>query len=429
MRAAAWRKLAACLPEAQASSWLEPLLQRNAECAYLQQWGSPVSQTAFRAQLPLTEYEQLKPWIERIAAGEQSLLFSGRPVAFEKTGGSSGGCKLIPYTAYGLADFRRALLPWLADVVARHGISGSAYFSLSPACREPENLAGIPVGLSDMAYVGETAAAVFAQVCAVPPGVGELVDHEEWRVQTLHYLKQARDLELISAWSPTFLLKLFDGEATEQHWPRLKVISCWTGGAWAEFADAIQRLFPHALIEPKGLMSTETVVTIPDSSGQPVLTDSGFFEFRSGDKLLLASELERGREYEVVATTASGLYRYCTGDIVRFSGRNHADRAILHFVGRQGLVSDLVGEKLTDSFVAICLDDVVGFRMLVPNAAGDGYVLVVDQEQSMMQVESIETKLKANPQYAYARKLGQLQPLVLLPTRKPWAVYERHQAE
>jgi hypothetical protein len=280
-----------------------------------------------------------------------------------------------------------------------------------------------------MAYVGEAAAAVFAQVCAVPPSVGELVDHEEWRSQTLHYLKQARDLELISVWSPTFLLKLFDDVDTEKYWPNLKVISCWTGAASAEFAETVQRLFPHALIEPKGLMSTETVVTIPDSSGQPLLTDSGFFEFRSGDELLLASELEPGQEYEVVATTASGLYRYCTGDVVRFSGRNHADRAILHFVGRQGLVSDLVGEKLTDRFVADCLKHLAGFRMLVPNAAGDGYVLIVDSDQSAMSTESIESKLNANPQYAYARKLGQLQPLALLPASKPWTVYERHQAE
>jgi hypothetical protein len=55
--------------------------------------------------------------------------------------------------------------------------------------------------------------------------------------------------------------------------------------------------------------------------------------------------------------------------------------------------------------------------------------LIVDQDQAMASVGSIETKLKANPQYAYARKLGQLQPLALLQALKPWTVYERHQAE
>jgi len=429
MRASAWRKLSACLPPPQTTPWLETMLRRNLDCAYLKRWGQPLSREEYRRQVPLIDYDELRPWIERIAAGEASVLFAEQPVAFEQTGGSSGGSKLIPYTQEGLLDFRRALLPWLAEVAARHQLAGSAYFSISPACRKQEYFANAPVGLGDTAYLGETAGAAFAEISAVPPSLGDLVDIDEWRAQTLEYLRQARDLELISAWSPTFLLRLFDGEATETLWPNLKVISCWTSGSSAEFIAALQRMFPQAVIEPKGLMSTEAAVTVPDEMGQPVLCDAGFFEFRSGDEVLLEKALQPEHTYEVVVTTAGGLYRYCSGDMVRFEGRNHVGRPILQFIGRQGLVSDLAGEKLTESFVSHCLQDIAGFKMLVPTSAGDGYMLVVDRSMSGLTVEAIERRLMHNPQYAYARKLGQLKPLELLQVVAPWSRYERFQSQ
>jgi len=428
VRAEAWKRLHRCLPEIQSSPWLEAMLWRNQNCAYLKLWGQPTSLEAYRNQVPLSNYETLQPWIERIATGENSLLFSGRPVAFEKTGGSSSGGKLIPYTTEGLIDFRRALLPWLVNVVNRNRISGSAYFSLSPACRKQEYLAEIPVGLSDINYVGEKAGKIFAEVCAVPASVGQLADYDEWRKQTLHYLKQASELELISAWSPTFLLQLFEGETKGNLLPNLKVISCWADGVSAEYAKALQQLFPHAKIEPKGLMSTEAAITIPDEHGHPVLAEVGFFEFLSGNSVLLESELESEHEYEVVVTTASGLYRYCTGDIVRYIGRNHAGRAVLRFIGRIGLVSDLVGEKLTESFVATCFREIAGYWMLVPNVMGDGYTFVADQTIRLPDINVLEIRLMKNPQYAYARNLGQLKPLTALPVRNLWCYYEQHQA-
>lgn len=423
----AWNRLPTCLPGKRSGNWLETVLAANSGCAYLQQYGSPVSPDGYRQQVPLTDYDTLRPWIERIANGDPSLLFDGRPVAFERTGGSSGGSKLIPYTAQGLDDFRRELLPWLAEVARRHDLSGSAYFSLSPACRGQEDMAGVPVGLSDLAYIGEAAGRVIAGVSAVLPSVAGLTDIDEWRRQTLDQLRKAGDLELISAWSPTFLLRLFEGEDTQAQWPDLKVISCWADAASAGYIGPLQRLFPHAVIEPKGLMSTEAVVTVPDAQGKPVLAESGFVEFLHRDGIVTEAELAEEEIYEAVITTASGLYRYRTGDRLRFEGRNGNRRPILRFVGRGSLVSDLVGEKLTESFVDRCLAGVEGMRMLIPARTGDGYLLVVPQ-QAKVDAGSVERQLLSNPQYAYARELGQLKHLEVLPVDDPWGRYLRRQS-
>lgn len=364
-----WNSLDRIVVPAQSPCrWLAATLARNAHTAYLRG-------RAFD-ELPIVTYDDLVPWIERIVAGESDVLFAGRPVAYERTSGSSGAAKLIPYSAEGLLDFQRSVVPWLARTVREHGITGRAYFAISPATRPPESIGGVPVGLPDGAYLGEIAASVLAEMSAVPLSVAQITDVDRWRDETLHHLAAARDLELISVWSPTFLLRLLDDlDDPRELWPNLKVVSCWASAASKPFAEELAARLPQATLQPKGLLSTECVVTTGDNE----LTPHGFFEF-DGD--------------EVIATTASGLYRYRTGDLLRDG----------EFVGRKGVVSDLVGEKLTEPFVARCLENVRGY--LFPE--GRGYVVA---SETHVDLDAIEQKLCENPQYAYARSLGQLAPL------------------
>jgi len=379
----AWNSLDKIVVPAQSPCrWLAATLGRNAHTAYLRG-------RAFD-ELPIVTYDDLIPWIDRIVAGESDVLFAGRPVAYERTSGSSGAAKLIPYSAEGLLDFQRSVVPWLVRTVREHGITGRAYFAISPATRPPESIGGVPVGLPDGAYLGEIAASVLAEMSAVPLDVAAITDVDRWRDETLRHLAAARDLELISVWSPTFLLRLLDDlDDPLALWPNLKVVSCWASAASKPFAEELAARLPQATLQPKGLLSTECVVTTTEG-----ITPHGFFEF-DGD--------------EVIATTASGLYRYRTGDLLRDG----------EFIGRKGIVSDLVGEKLTEPFVARCLENVRGY--LFPE--GRGYVVA---SETPVDLDAIEQKLCQNPQYAYARSLGQLAPLrvqrVRLDMAKPMAL-------
>jgi hypothetical protein len=248
----------------------------------------------------------------------------------------------------------------------------------------------------------------------VPFDVAAITDVVRWRAATLEYLASADDLELISCWSPTFLLHLLDELPDPKRlWPRLKLVSCWAAAASHPFAVELAARVPHAHLQPKGLMSTECVVTVPDAEDRPVLPPHGFFEFDRGGELMLQHELEHGATYAVIATTASGLYRYRTGDLVRCGGYASSGRPILDFVGRGELVCDLVGEKLAEPFVDECLRTVRGFRLLGPAAQGDGYVLATDADAGA-DVERVEQRLCANPHYALARRIGQLKSLRLV---------------
>ncbi|MGB0129284.1 MAG: GH3 auxin-responsive promoter family protein, partial [Rhodocyclaceae bacterium] len=229
-----WSSLFAAEPDdarQAAADWLGALLERNRDTAYLARFGRPGTIEAFRDSVPVCDYEDLVPWLDRMEAGAADVLFAGQPVAYELTGGSSGGSKLIPYSAEGLRDFQQAIVPWLARTLANYDIRGKVYFSISPAGREAQFRGGLPVGLPDGAYLGETAGAVLARMTAVPFSVAGIRDLAAWREQSLDCLRAAEDLELISVWSPTFLLQLLgDVGDTCALWPRLKVISCWASG-------------------------------------------------------------------------------------------------------------------------------------------------------------------------------------------------------
>ena len=125
----------------------------------------------------------------------------------------------------------------------------------------------------------------------------------------------------------------------------------------APFAGELQRLFPDAWFQAKGLMATEGAVTVPfgEGPGSPLAVDSGFFEFVDGERVHPAWELEHGRTYRVLLSNRFGLYRYDTADLVQVVGFT-AQTPRLVFKGRAGLATDLCGEKLTEEFVLSCME-------------------------------------------------------------------------
>ena len=406
----------------------------------------------FRARVPIRTYDALCPWLDRIVAGETGVLTSEAVIAFEETGGSTAGGKLIPYTASSLKAFRAAVLPWLANLADRRpaAFAGKAYVSVSPATRAPRLIAGIPVGMAtEGAYLGADLVPAFLEVMAAPPSVGHLSDVDHWRLATLSALARCPDLTLISVWSPTFLITLLEALPrlaepllralhdepecaplrardvstalarspvdTALLWPRLDTVSAWADGASRPYARRLQDMLPHAVLQPKGLLATEGAVTTPCSSSWPVpALTSAFLEFLDDiERSLLCDELCPGESYRVVMTNAGGFYRYDLGDRLLCHGYEGA-LPLLEFVGRD-IASDLVGEKLSESFVSNALAVISGTACLAARAAArPHYVLLIDssdRDAAQCAAATIEQRLRCNPQYDYARKIDQLGPV------------------
>ena len=444
-------------PRATQLALLQHLLRANAQTAFgrAHDFARIGDIESFRAAVPIRSYDALRPWIDRAANGEPAVLTTAPVICCEETGGSASGSKLIPYTEAAIASFRAAVLPWLADLARQRpaAVAGRAYVAISPAGRAPRTTAGgIRVGLaSEGAYLGADLVDAFATILAVPPQVGDHADLAVWRHATLLHLLAADDLTLISVWSPTFLIGLVEALPalaeplvralhnnsrdpararvveralarqpidTRAIWPRLDTISAWAHGSSRVYADRLAQMFPTVNVQPKGLLATEAPVSVP-WSGSPypaVALTSCVIEFidDAGDAWL-ADELRTGRDYRVVITTPGGLYRYDLADCVRCRDVVHGTPR-LEFLGRAGLVSDLVGEKLTEAFVADALSVLdLPAALLARPAPRPHYELLVGaprDDHFDAAIARIEQRLRANPQYAYARAIGQLGAIV-----------------
>jgi hypothetical protein len=226
-------------------------------------------------------------------------------------------------------------------------------------------------------------------------------------------------------------------EQLQQVWPHLALISCWTDAAAAAYVGQLRALFPSIEIQPKGLLATEGCVSFPlvGNPGPALAVRCHFFEFIPVDmggavnemsgNCLLAHELSLGGKYEIVLTTAGGLYRYRLHDIVEVVGFDR-ECPLLKFLGKSDKFSDLVGEKLCELHVREVLDRAFAAHRIRPSFAivvpvlestpryrlylqGNG--LAASGQLSASLAATVQTALEENPYYRQAVELRQLDSL------------------
>ncbi|KAK9117733.1 hypothetical protein Sjap_016680 [Stephania japonica] len=101
---------------------LEEILTQNAETEYLQGLlGEKPNKASFKKKVPIVDYEDVKPYIERIANGESSKLISAQPISelLTSSGTSGGQPKRMPTTADDL-DRKTFLYNLLVPVMNKH---------------------------------------------------------------------------------------------------------------------------------------------------------------------------------------------------------------------------------------------------------------------------------------------------------------------
>lgn len=421
--------------------YLMSLLRKNADTGYGRRYGfgGIDSYERFAAEVPLTVYEDIEPYIGRMADGAENVLTAEKVLLFEPTSGSSGGKKLIPYTASLKAEFRRGIEPWLYDIYTKvPGVTaGKSYWSITPVTEgKTFTKAGIPIGFEeDSAYFGRSAKLLMDRIFAVDGSVKFSDSMDGFWHETARQLLSCRSLTLISVWNPTFLTILcghirddFDAlkdelppsRAEEVYralsrgryellFPDLRIISCWADGSAAEDANALRKLFPSVFMQPKGLLATEYFASFPlvGEEGGRLCVGSHFFEFRRSDGCIVTAEGLAPGEYELIVTTGGGLYRYMTGDIIEVLAVYPDAPPRIRFLRRSGITSDLCGEKLTDSFVqSVCrkLGISESFCLLAPE--GRRYILYTCADFS--DENALDSALKESYHYNYCRSLGQL---------------------
>ena len=216
----------------------------------------------------------------------------------------------------------------------------------------------------------------------------------------------------------------------EEIWPDMQLISCWAHGNAAHALPRLKAYFPHAIIQPKGLLATEAFISFPFKDDLSALSlRSHFFEFEEVDEaapaIKLAHELQVGQRYAVIVTTGGGFYRYRINDLVEVADF-YQGCPLIRFAGRQSKVVDICGEKLNEEHVRATVADILekhelnaAFWMMAPEWPGEArpfYSLfiqfnageVIDEGQLRGVAQKIDEALQDSYHYGYCRRLGQL---------------------
>ena len=416
---------------------LNSILQRHKETLFGQQHDFKKIRNVqdFQEAIPLSQYGDYVPYIERIAKGEQRVLTQDKVILLEPTSGSTAASKLIPYTASLKRAFMRGIAPWIINLFNHNQslLNGPAYWSISPVLQKDKYTpAGISIGFEeDSSYLGFLGKWLSQIIMAIPSEVRFIQNIDTFRYTTLFFLLQQPNLRIISVWNPTFLtlllkpinvwgeqlthdvskghlsieldpvlkgnlesyaralpkrarvikMALQEKNLTSNLWPKLQLLSCWNDGNAKAFVRELEELFPNVVIQGKGLIATEAFISFP-LIGQkaPILSiRSHFFEFLdAAGKAYLAEQLEIGQHYSVVVTT-DGFYRYQLFDCVEVIAYYYAC-PLIRFVGKEGLVSDHFGEKLNQQHVNKVIDNLLekfkvktSFILLSCELYSDGY--------------------------------------------------------
>ena len=385
----------------------------------------------FRSTVPITTYEGYENCITQIAEGRENVLTRDKVLMLEPTSGSTSPSKFIPYTDSLKREFQAGIFPWLFDLYSNRPelLKGSFYWSITPVTHKQERTSGgVPIGFGDDGvYFNPDQQGLIAQLSAVPFDVAQVQDMGEFKERTLSHLAKNKDLAFISVWNPTFLsLLLRPVEKPSEMWQNVSLVSSWADGNASNYIPEIQRLFPNAEIQGKGLIATEGFISLPLTGyeGSALSINSHFFEFRDlndNDDVRLAHEVEEGREYETVLTTGGGLYRYNLQDMVKVVGfKNQCP--LIRFTGRNNNISDLFGEKLNERHVVGAINQTFGdysispsFVMLAPERLNSGdtaytvFVETQDQFDAEKVASDLDSRLQENYHYKYCRRLGQLE--------------------
>ncbi|MBE9211333.1 GH3 auxin-responsive promoter family protein [Plectonema cf. radiosum LEGE 06105] len=429
-------------------------------------------------RIPIVEYHNIENWIHTQQQDKTYLLTSEKIVFYEKTSGSRGAAKFIPYTNSLRRSFNQMFCIWTHDLI-KYGpkfTTGKLYFCISPQLAENKPFPKPSACKSlkdDSEYLDGWLKWVMSQFLVFPSGLNKISDAEKFKHQLAQSLLISENLEIISIWSPTFLKVILDyiqnnrkqlalELATKMSakrrlmllqphlfqqvsinqklsqinrdkiawnllWSELKLISCWDSANAADGADFLRSLFPNVLVQGKGLLATEAPMTIPliPAKGCVPLLNEVFFEFLDESGFIYQlHELKQGKIYEIIISQKGGLYRYRIGDRVCFT-HSYLNTPCLEFVGRQKEVSDLVGEKLHSEFVREILETLplegTCFKSLVPvKYPKEHYILLIDTAKinPAKIALQLEESLQKSSDYHRARLLEQLQPVQVLVSAK-----------
>ncbi len=291
----------------------------------------------FQAQVPVSDYEDFKSYIEKIKKGQAGILWPRTPQYFAKTSGTTSGTKYIPLTKEGM-DYQvkgaqSALFHYIAQKNNANFVNGKMIFLQGSP--ELEEINGIKTGR--LSGIVAHHIPKYIQKNRLPSWKTNLIEDWETKIEAIVKETEKENMTLISGIPPWLIMyfeKLIErnNQKITELFPNLQLIV--TGGVNFEpYREKMNELLGKPVDTIQTFPASEGFFAFQDDytqEGLLLLTNHGiFYEFiplenlgKPEAKRLTLKEVELHKDYALILTTNSGLWAYSIGDVVRFISKN-----------------------------------------------------------------------------------------------------------
>jgi hypothetical protein len=288
----------------------------------------------FVKRVPVRDYEDLKVYVERVVAGEENILWKGKPLYFAKTSGTTSGSKYIPITKESMPTHvesaRNAILMYIAETGNSKFVDGKMIFLQGSPIMEEKN--GIQLGrLSGIVahYVPK-----YLQKNRMPSWETNCIEDWETKVNAIVDETLPQNMTVISgipSWVQMYFEKIQE-KTNKKVGDVFKNFNLFIFGGVnyepyrAKFEHLIGRKVDSIELYP----ASEGFFAYQDSQndkGMLLQLNSGiFYEFIKADefytenpKRLTVKDVEVGVNYVMIISTTAGLWAYNIGDTIQFT--------------------------------------------------------------------------------------------------------------
>lgn len=301
-------------------------------------FSSVKSYKTFSERVPVSTYEELEPLIELTRKGEQNVFWATPIKWFAKSSGTTNAkSKFIPVSSEALEDCHYKASKDLLCLYLNNNEESELFTGKSLRLGGSKQLYE-----DNNTFFGDLSAILidnmpfWAEFSSTPSNKVSLMS--EWETKIAAIINETRNENVTSfagvpSWMLVLLNKMLEVTGKEnllEIWPNLEVY--FHGGVSFEpYREQYKKIIPRADFKYYEIYNASegffAIQDLNNSSDLLLMLDYGiFYEFIPMDtfgtlnqRVIRLAEVELNKNYAVVITTNSGLWRYLIGDTVRFT--------------------------------------------------------------------------------------------------------------
>ncbi|MEO5787490.1 GH3 auxin-responsive promoter family protein [Gelidibacter sp.] len=404
------------------------------------------SHSDFVSRVPVRDYEELKPYVERVVAGERDILWKGKPIYFAKTSGTTSGAKYIPITKESMPTHieaaRNAILLYIAETGKADFVNGKMIFLQGSPILDEKN--GIQLGR--LSGIVAHFVPKYLQKNRMPSWETNCIEDWETKVEAIIDETLPENMTVISgipSWVQMYFEKINQrtGKKVGEVFKNFNLF-IFGGVNYEPYRAKFESLIGRKVDSIELYPASEGFFAYQDQQhekGMLLQLNSGiFYEFIKADeffdahpKRITIKDVALNTNYVMIISTTAGLWAYNIGDTVEFTSlapyRVIVSGRIKHFISAFGehVIGKEVEQALNEAIEGsnIQVSEFTVAPQINPSSGlpyHEWFIEFENEPENLSQLtEKIEMSLQKQNSYYFDLITGKvLQPLKISKVKK-----------